>query len=87
MRNFFFLIGRGIRNIFKNPATSFFSLLVMITTIFLFSVSYAALININAVVRQAESSVGITVFFNDGLTEAQPAGIVTRREITTVRIV
>lgn len=69
MRNFFFLIGRGFRNIVKNPAASFFSLLVMITTIFLFSISYAALSNINSVVRQAENNVGITVFFNEGMKE------------------
>ena len=71
MRNFFFLIGRGFRNIIKNPMTSFFSLLVMITTIFLFSASYATLVNINAVVKQAEDSVGITVFFDEGLSENQ----------------
>ena len=69
MRNFFFLVGRGIRNIIKNPASSFFSLLVMLTTIFLFSISYATLMNINSVVKQAEDSVGITVFFDEDLTE------------------
>ncbi len=71
MRNLFFLIGRGFRNIFKNPGTSFFSLLVMVATIFLFSVSYATLININSIVKQAEDSVGITVFFDEGLSEAE----------------
>ena len=71
MRNLFFLIGRGFRNIFKNPMTSFFSLLIMVTTIFLFCASYATLINIRSVVRQAEDSVGITVFFDEGLSEAE----------------
>lgn len=71
MRNIFFLIGRGLRNIFKNPMTSFFSLLIMVTTIFLFCTSYATLINIRSVVRQAEDSVGITVFFDEGLSEAE----------------
>ncbi len=71
MRNFFFLIGRGFRNIFKNPATSFFSLLVMVATIFLFSASYATLANIRSVVKQAEDSVGITVFFDEGLSETE----------------
>ncbi len=71
MRNIFFLIGRGFRNIIKNPMTSFFSLLVMVTTIFLFCTSYATLINIRSVVKQAEDSVGITVFFDEGLSEAE----------------
>ena len=71
MRNIFFLIGRGFRNIFKNPMTSFFSLLVMVTTIFLFCTSYATLINIRSVVKQAEDSVGITVFFDEGMSEDQ----------------
>ena len=71
MRNIFFLIGRGFRNIIKNPMTSFFSLLVMVTTIFLFCTSYATLINIRSVVKQAEDSVGITVFFDEGMSEDQ----------------
>ena len=71
MRNLFFLIGRGFRNIVKNPMTSFFSLLIMVATIFLFCTSYATLINIRSVVRQAEDSVGITVFFDEGLSEAE----------------
>lgn len=71
MRNIFFLIGRGFRNIVKNPMTSFFSLLVMVTTIFLFCASYSTLINIRSVVKQAEDSVGITVFFDEGLSEAE----------------
>ncbi|MBQ6292421.1 MAG: ABC transporter permease [Lachnospiraceae bacterium] len=71
MRNIFFLIGRGFRNIIKNPMTSFFSLLVMVTTIFLFCTSYATLINIRSVVKQAEDSVGITVFFDEGLSDAE----------------
>ena len=86
MRNIFFLIGRGLRNIFKNPMTSFFSLLIMVTTIFLFCTSYATLINIRSVVRQAEDSVGITVFFNEGLSEAEirriGEGIGAREEVS-----
>lgn len=71
MRNLSFLIGRGFRNIFKNPATSFFSLLVMIATIFLFSASYATLANIGSIVEQAEDTIGITVFFDEGLSETE----------------
>ncbi len=86
MRNIFFLIGRGLRNIFKNPMTSFFSLLIMVTTIFLFCTSYATLINIRSVVRQAEDSVGITVFFDEGLSEAEirriGEGIGAREEVS-----
>ena len=86
MRNIFFLIGRGLRTIFKNPMTSFFSLLIMVTTIFLFCTSYATLINIRSVVRQAEDSVGITVFFDEGLSEAEirriGEGIGAREEVS-----
>ena len=86
MHNIFFLIGRGLRNIFKNPMTSFFSLLIMVTTIFLFCTSYATLINIRSVVRQAEDSVGITVFFDEGLSEAEirriGEGIGAREEVS-----
>lgn len=71
LRNLPFLINRGFRNIFKHKAASFFSLGVMVATIFLFSAAYALLVNINSVVKQAQDSIGITVFFNEGMSETE----------------
>ena len=71
MRNFFFLLKQGIRNIFRHPGNSLFSLCVMVAMIFIFISAYAIMININAFVKDAEETVGITVFFNEGLSEEQ----------------
>ena len=71
MRNLPYLFLTGLRNIFKHPGSSLLSLLIMIFTIFLFEATYATLVNIRSLVDRAESSVGITVFFDEGLTEKE----------------
>ncbi len=69
LRNLPYLLGQGIRNIFKHKLASSLSLIIMVATIFLFSSAYAILMNVSAVVEEAESNVGVTVFFDEGLTE------------------
>lgn len=71
LRNFFYLVGQGLKNLVKHKASSLFSLLVMIATISLFSGAYCLLTNVNRVVKKAQDSVGITVFFEDGMSEAE----------------
>ncbi len=71
MRNFFYLIGQGIRNIFKHIGPSLFSLMIMIFTIFLFDAASVIMLNINAFVQDAEENVGVTIFFNEGMTEEE----------------
>lgn len=71
MRNFFYLIGQGIRNIFKHVGASLFSLMIMIFTIFLFDAASAIMLNINSFVKDAEENVGVTIFFDEGLSESE----------------
>ena len=71
MRNFFYLIGQGIRNIFKHVGASLFSLMIMIFTIFLFDAASAIMLNINCFVKDAEENVGVTIFFDEGLSESE----------------
>ena len=71
MRSFFFLFRQGIRNIFKHIGSSLFSLCVMVATILIFVSAYIVMANINHFVKDAEENVGITVFFNKGLTEEE----------------
>lgn len=71
MRNFFYLIGQGIKNIFKHLGASLFSLMIMLFTIFLFCAASAIMLNINTFVKDAEENVGVTVFFDEGLTESE----------------
>ena len=71
MRNFFYLIGQGIKNIFKHIGSSLFSLMIMLFTIFLFDAASAIMLNINSFVQDAEENVGVTIFFDEGLSETE----------------
>ena len=71
MRNLFYLIGQGLKNLVKHKGSSFFSFLLMAVTIFLFSGAYCLLANISRVVEKAQDSVGITVFFDEELSESE----------------
>ena len=66
-----FLIGQGFKNIWKQKWATLFSILVMTATIFLFGSTYAAMRNIDHLVKKAESNVGMTVFFDTELTEEE----------------
>lgn len=68
---FFYGIGQGIRNIFRNRVFSLASIGTMAACIFLFGIFYVVLSNFKFMVKEAETSVGITVFFDDGITEEE----------------
>ncbi len=70
MRNIPYLIRQGFRGVFRHIGSSLFSLSIMVFTIFLFCGAAAIMMNINHFVQEAEENVGVTVFFNEGLSEA-----------------
>ena len=51
------------------------SIATMAACIFMFGIFYILVFNVNAMVQDAEESVAITVFFDEGLTEEQIKGI------------
>ena len=69
MRNFPYLAGQGIKGIFKHIGSSLFSLSIMVFTIFLFGAAGAIMMNLRGFVKETEETVGITVFFDEGLSE------------------
>ena len=69
MRNLPFLIRQGFKGVFKHIGSSLFSLSIMVFTIFLFCGAAAIMLNINRLVKDAEENVGITVFFDEGISE------------------
>ena len=71
MRNLPYLLGQGLKNILRHPGPSLFSLSIMIFTIFLFDGARTIMLNINNFVREAEENVGVTVFFDEGLSEEE----------------
>lgn len=66
---FFYGIGQGIGSIFRNRAFSLASVGTMSACLFLLGILYIILINFNYMVREAEQGIGITVFFEQGLSD------------------
>ncbi|MCI9532063.1 MAG: ABC transporter permease [Lachnospiraceae bacterium] len=68
---FLYTLWQGIRNIWKNKMFSLASIATMSACIFLFGIFYSVVVNFQSVVREVESGVAVTVFFEDGLPQAQ----------------
>lgn len=63
--------GQGIKNIKRNKLFSLASISTIAACIFLMGVFYAIIANFQYMVKEAEDSVCVTVFFNDDVTEDQ----------------
>ncbi len=61
---------QGIKNIGRNKMFSAASIATMAATIFIFSLFFSIILNITYVLRNVETNVGITVFFDEGLDQA-----------------
>ena len=72
---FLYTLWQGIRNIWKNKMFSLASIATMSACIFLFGIFYSIVVNFQSVVREVVSGVAITVFFEDGLSQAQMEAI------------
>lgn len=67
----FYSIQQGIKNIARNSIFSIASMATMAACIFMFGIFYILVFNVNAMVKSAEESVAITVFFDEGTSEAR----------------
>ena len=71
INTFFYSIQQGFKNIFRNRMFSLASIATMSACIFMFGLFYILVYNVNAMVRAAEESVAITVFFEETLSEEE----------------
>ncbi len=62
--------GQGIKNIARNKMFSIASIATMAACIFMFGLFFSILMNFNYMLRNIEENVGITVFFDEGLDQA-----------------
>lgn len=66
---FFYTIKQGLKNIWKNKMFSLASIATMTACIFLFGLFYTIVTNFQSMVKDAESGVAVTVFFDEGISE------------------
>lgn len=65
-RNLWYSIKQGFLSIKRNSRFSLASIGTMMASLFLFGIFYCVLTNFNYIVKNAETNVGITVFFEEG---------------------
>lgn len=68
---FWYNFKQGFKNIRRNWMFSLASIITMTACIFLFSIFYSIVENLNFITRTVEQDVAITVFFDEGTTEEQ----------------
>ena len=66
-----YLIKQGLKNIRTNKMFSLASIATMTACIFLFGLFFAILANFRHIVEVAEEGVGVTVFFEETLTDSE----------------
>lgn len=66
---FFYCLGQGVKSIGRNKVFFLASVATVAACIFLIGIFSAAIMNMNHIVQEAESSVCITVFFDEDLQE------------------
>ncbi|MDR1771058.1 MAG: permease-like cell division protein FtsX [Hungatella sp.] len=64
---FWYCLKQGVNNICRNILFSLASIATVSACIFLFCLFFSIVINVQYVIKNTESTVGITVFFNEGL--------------------
>lgn len=66
---FAYTFKQGLKNIWRNKIFSLASIATMSACIFLFGLFYSIVVNFQSIVREVESGVAVTVFFDDDITE------------------
>jgi len=66
-----YTIKQGFANILRNKMFSLASIATMSACIFLFGLFYSIVTNFQAMVKEAESGIAVTVFFDEGITQEQ----------------
>lgn len=86
-----YIIKQGFKNIFSNKMFSLASIATMSACIFLFGIFYSILVNVEYSVREAQSSVAVTVFFDEEIDDARVQEIGTlikgRPEVSSVEYI
>ncbi len=66
-----YCLKQGLKNIWRNKMFSLASIATMSACIFLFGIFFCVVENFQYMVKEAEKSVAVTVFFDEGLSEEE----------------
>jgi cell division transport system permease protein len=82
-------IRQGFKNIKRNKLFSIASIATIATCIFLLGLFYAIIVNFQHMVKEAEQTVCVTVFFDEGITDdriKEIGGLIEKRaEVSSVK--
>ena len=70
IRSIFYHMKDGFKNIYRNRLFSLASIATIAACIFLFGILYSLVVNFEYMVKNAESEICVTVFFDEGLSQA-----------------
>lgn len=89
--NFFYSIKQGLKNIFRNHTFSLASIGTITSCLFLFGIFFCLLVNFQGMMKTLETTVSVTVFFKEDVTEERILEIQKvvelRDEVESVRYV
>lgn len=71
MNTITYCLKQGIRNIFRNKLFSLASISTMAACIFLFGLFYSIVVNVQYMVKEAETAICVTSFFEPGTSETR----------------
>ncbi len=80
--SFFYCFGQGLKNIRRNKLFSIASIATMTACLFLFGFMYFILVNVQYMILEAEKNVGVTVFFDEGISEERIGEL--RKEVLAI---
>ncbi|MDF2950814.1 MAG: cell division protein FtsX [Anaerocolumna sp.] len=69
LNTFFYTLKQGIKNIRRNRMFSLASIGTITACLFMFGIFYFVVANFQYMIKTAETSVGVTVFFDAGISE------------------
>lgn len=71
IRTLTYAIKQGLKNIKRNRMFSLASVGTIMACLFLFGIFYFIIVNFQHMIKTAETSVGVTVFFDEGINDEQ----------------
>ena len=71
MGRLIYVIKQGFKNIFRNRLFSLASIGTIMACLFLFGVFFCMVMNFQHIFSEVETTVGVTVFFNEGVEEEE----------------